>query len=122
VAHRGADLLDAALADHPTLDVDELRIDGGMSRNPTFVTSLATAIGRPVAVSPVTEATTLGAAFLAGLAVGTWTGLDDVAAAWRPRVVVEPDPSVERGDARARWAEAVTRSTGWIPALSALDF
>jgi glycerol kinase len=86
------------------------------------VTSLATAIGRPVAVSPVTEATTLGAAFLAGLAVGTWTGLDDVAAAWRPRVVVEPDPSVERGDVRARWAEAVTRSTGWIPALSALDF
>jgi len=122
VAHRGADLLDAALADHPTLEVDELRIDGGMSRNPTFVAALATAIGRPVAVSPVTEATTLGAAFLAGLAVGTWAGLDDVAAAWRPQAVIEPDPAVERADIRARWAEAVTRSTGWIPALSALDF
>jgi len=122
VAHRGADLLDAALADHPSLDVDELRIDGGMSRNPTFVAALATAIGRPVAVSPVTEATTLGAAFLAGLAVGTWASLDDVAAAWRPQAVIEPDPGVERSEIRARWAEAVTRSTGWIPALSALDF
>ncbi|MBU3689934.1 MAG: glycerol kinase [Acidimicrobiales bacterium mtb01] len=122
VAHRGADLLEAAVADHPTLDVDELRIDGGMSRNPTFVAALATAIGRPVAVSPVAEATTLGAAFLAGLAVDTWNGLDDVAAAWRPQAVIEPDPAVDRADIRARWAEAVTRSTGWIPALSALDF
>ena len=122
VAHRGADLLEAAEADHPDLVVDELRIDGGMSRNPTFVAALATAIGRPVAVSPVSEATTLGAAFLAGLAVGTWSGLDDIAAAWRPSSRVEPAAGVDRDSLRARWAEAVTRSTGWIPALSTLDF
>lgn len=122
VAHRGADLMEAALADHPDLTVDEIRIDGGMSRNPTFVTALATATGRPIGVSPVTEATTLGAAFLAGLSTGIWRDLDDIAAQWRPRSVVEPDPAVDRATWRAEWAEAVTRVEGWIPDLSALDF
>ena len=43
-----------------------------MSANPTFVGALADAVGRPVEVSPVTEATTLGAAYLAGMALGMW--------------------------------------------------
>lgn len=122
VAHRGADLLEATLADHPSLRVDELRIDGGMSRNRTFVRALADATGRPIGVSRVTEATTLGAAFLAGLATGTWSHLDDVRAAWRPAEIVEPGADADRATTRARWAEAVTRVEGWIPDLSALDF
>ena len=61
-----------------------------MTDNPTFVQALADATQRPVEVSPVKEATTLGAAFLAGLAVGTWSGWDDIAATWRPRRTVEP--------------------------------
>ena len=56
-----------------------------MSANPTFVQALADATQRPVEVSPVTEATTLGAGFLAGLAIGTWGGIDDIAAALAPR-------------------------------------
>ena len=64
------------------------------------------------------EATTLGAAFLAGLAVGTWGGWDDVAAAWSPAAVVEPTRAVDRD----RWREARSRATAWIPELSALDF
>ncbi len=59
----------------PASRIDALRIDGGMSRNPTFVQALADATQRPVEVSPVVEATTLGAAFLAGLAIGTWSDL-----------------------------------------------
>ena len=51
-----------------------------MSRNATFVQALADATQRPVEVSPVVEATTVGAAFLAGLAVGMWGGWDDIAA------------------------------------------
>ena len=74
VAQRGADLVEAAEADAATT-IPTLRVDGGMSDNPTFVQALADATQRPVEVSPVTEATTLGAAFLAGLAVGTWAGL-----------------------------------------------
>lgn len=118
VAHRGADLVEAAEADGAAR-IESLRVDGGMSTNPTFVQALADAAGRPVEVSPVTEATTLGAAFLAGLAIGTWSSLDDVAATWRPARSVEPSGAPS---ARDRWREAVERASGWVPELSALDF
>ena len=117
VAQRGADLLEAAEADSG-LKVPALRVDGGMSENPTFIQALADATQRPVEVSPVTEATTLGAAFLAGLAIGTWSDLDDIAATWRPARAVEPAATPDR----ERWADAVRRAREWIPDLSALDF
>ena len=117
VAHRGADLVAAAEAD-TGYRIATLRIDGGMSDNPTFVQALANASGKPVEVSPHTEATTVGAAYLAGLAVGVWGSLDDIAAAWAPRVKVEPTAQLDRD----QWASAVGRSRGWIPDLSALDF
>ena len=89
-----------------------------MSRNPTFVQALADATQRPVEVSPVLEATTLGAAFLAGLA-----------AAPGPTRPTWPPPGRP-----ARWWSRWHRSTGtagprrrrraggWFPDLSALDF
>jgi len=117
VAHRGADLLEAAQRD-AGLQVSALRVDGGMSQNPTFVQALANATGTPVEVSQHTEATTLGAAFLAGLATGEWASLDDIGAAWHPRATVEPTGRLDR----AQWAEAVDRARRWIPDLSALDF
>jgi glycerol kinase len=117
VAHRGADLLEAAEVD-AGLAIGSLRVDGGMSANPTFVQALADAAQRPVEVAPVTEATTLGAAYLAGLAVGTWSGWDDIAAAWSPKEVVEPKRALDRD----RWADAVGRAKAWIPELSTLDF
>ena len=117
VAHRGADLVAAAEA-HTGHTVPSLRIDGGMSENPTFVQALANATGKPVEVSRHTEATTVGAAYLAGLAVGVWGGFDDIADAWSPRTVVEPSGQLDRG----QWSRAVERSRGWIPDLSALDF
>jgi glycerol kinase len=117
VAHRGADLLEAAELD-TGITVPTLRIDGGMSQNPTFVQALANATGRTVEVSSHTEATTLGAAYLAGLAVGVWGSFDDIADAWSPGAVVEPSTQLDR----AQWKEAVERSRGWIPDLSALDF
>ena len=122
IAHRGADLLESVEADHPDIHVDSLRVDGGMSRNPTFVQALADACGRPVEVSPVTEATTLGAAFMSGLASGVWGSLDEVEAAWSPLVTVHPDDRTDRALARATWDRAVTRAAGWIPDLSSLDF
>jgi glycerol kinase len=117
VAHRGADLLDAAEADG-ACTIPTLRVDGGMSANAVFVQGLADACQRPIEVSPVLEATTLGAAFLAGMAVEIWAGEDDVAATWSPRTTVEP----ARATDRARWREACERARAWIPELSALDF
>jgi glycerol kinase len=117
VAHRGADLLEAAETDSGR-PIETLRIDGGMSANSVFVQALANACGRPVEISPVLEATTLGAAYLAGMAVGIWADEDEVAEAWAPRAVVSPTDQPDRD----RWKEAVRRAQGWIPGLSSLQF
>jgi glycerol kinase len=117
VAHRGADLVEAAESD-AAIRIERLRVDGGMSANRTFVQALADATGRPVEVSPVLEATTLGAAFLAGLAVGTWSSFEDIAATWRPKEVID----AKRRPDRDRWRRAVERARAWLPDLSALDF
>ncbi|HAM02621.1 MAG TPA: glycerol kinase [Acidimicrobiaceae bacterium] len=122
VAHRGADLLEAAETD-TGLSVPSVRVDGGMSANTVFVQALADACGRPVEVSPVTEATTLGAAYLAGLALGAYADEDEIAAAWRPARVVEPKLSERvRRERRERWLDARERSLRTVPELSALDF
>jgi glycerol kinase len=122
VAHRGADLLEAAESDSG-LPIRSLRIDGGMSANPVFTQALANACGRPIEIAPVLEATTLGAAYLAGMAVGTWADEEDVAAAWSPRLVVHPTTTTdEHRSARVRWLDARSRAEGTIPELSALDF
>ena len=117
VAHRGADMVAAAEAD-TGLSIPTLRVDGGMSQNPTFVQALADATGKPVEVSPIVESTTLGAAFLAGVATGTWESLADTAAAFTPAARVEPAGRLDR----TVWAAALERAGGWIPELSALDF
>jgi glycerol kinase len=125
VAHRGADLVAAAEADTglSLSSSGALRVDGGMTANEVFVQALADACGRPVEVSPVVEATTLGAAFLAGLASGTWSSWSDVAATWAPRVAVEPSLSASAvASRRDRWLAARARAEQWIPELSSLDF
>lgn len=117
VAQRGADLVDAAEIETGAT-IPTLRVDGGMSANPTFTQALADATQRTVEISPVLEATALGAAFLAGLAVGTWSNWDDIAATWKPVHTVEPN-----GDAhRERWAVAIERASGWHGDLSNFDF
>jgi glycerol kinase len=117
VAHRGADLVEAAETDGHVA-IESLRVDGGMTANAVFVQTLADAATRPVEVSPVLEATTLGAAYLAGMAVGVWADEDEVAESWTPRAVVEPSRRVDR----QRWRAAVERAKQAVPELSSLDF
>jgi glycerol kinase len=117
IAQRGADLVDAAVTDG-AIEIPALRVDGGMSANPTFLQAVADAAQRPVEVSPVTEATTVGAAYAAGIAVGTWSGLDEVASLWAPRATVEPARVLDR----ERWADTVRRAAAWHPDLSSIDF
>ncbi len=116
IALRGADLVEAAEADGG-IEIPVLRVDGGMSENPTFVQALADATQRPVELSPVRDATTLGAAFLAALEVGSLAGEADIAAVWRPRAVVHPAGALDR----ERWKDAIRRAGGWLADLSALD-
>ncbi|MGQ0743622.1 MAG: FGGY family carbohydrate kinase [Acidimicrobiales bacterium] len=117
VAHRGADLVEAAEAD-AGVSLDVLRVDGGMTANRVFVQALADATQRPVELGPVAEATTLGAAFLAGMAVGTWADEEELAGTWKPTQTIHP----QRRPNRDRWRQACDRAKGWMPELSAVRF
>ena len=117
IAHRGADMLEAVVAD-TGLSVSSLRVDGGMSQNQTFTQSLANATGLNIEISPVAEATTLGSAFLAGIAVDTWTSIEQATSTAKPAKIVNPTEKLDR----AQWHEAIDRSHGWIASLSSLDF
>ncbi|MDE0216364.1 MAG: FGGY-family carbohydrate kinase [bacterium] len=113
VAHRAADLLEAAEADSGHR-IERIRVDGGMSQNPVFNQILADTLGRTVELCPVPEGTALGAAVLAGRALGQWSSWQEVADSWSPRAVVEPQGTADRD----RWHEAVQRAARWHPELS----
>jgi glycerol kinase len=117
IAHRGADLVDAMQTDAAKI-VRALRVDGGMSQNGLFVQAVANATQLSVEVSPVVEATALGAGLLAGLATGTWGSFEEIAATWAPVRTVEPNGKLDRD----RWRQALARSEEWLPDLSALTF
>ncbi|HTX64078.1 MAG TPA: FGGY-family carbohydrate kinase, partial [Acidimicrobiales bacterium] len=122
VAHRGADLLEAAEADSGTT-VATLRVDGGMSANRVFVQTLADACLRPVELSGELEATTLGAGLLACVAIGALPGTDVIADSYRPRAVVEPRLAGAAHRAlRTRWLEARERAARTVPELSGIEF
>jgi glycerol kinase len=122
VAHRGADLLEASEADSG-YPIGSLRIDGGMSDNGVFVQALADATGRPIEISPVPEATTLGAGLLAGLAIGTYSSTDELATTFVPRRTAEPQvDDATRAARRERWLLARAKAEATIPELSGLSF
>lgn len=122
VAHRCADLLEASEQDS-SLRSDTLRIDGGMSSNSLLVDAIANYTGRPVEVSPVLEATTLGAGFLAGIAAGIWRDETDAAAAFIPSRRAEPSIGDDaRSRLRERWIEARSRAEKTIVELSGITF
>jgi len=122
VAHRGADLVQASETDSG-IPIASLRIDGGMSDNDVFVTALADAIGRPIEISPILEATTLGAGLLAGLAIGNYGSEDDLAETFSPRRIIEPrTDDATRAHARERWLMARSKAEATIPELSGISF
>ncbi len=113
IAYQVADLLDAMHAD-TKIPLTELRVDGGAATNDTLMQFQADLLGVPVVRPAVTETTALGAAYLAGLAVGFWSSPDDVAGQWR--VERRFDPAMPRSTAdalRTRWSEAVGRAKNW---------
>ena len=122
VAHRGADLLQASESDSG-YPIESLRVDGGMSDNGVFVQALADATGRPIEVSPVLAATTLGAGLLAGLAIGNYTSTDELATTFVPRRTAEPRlDETARSAQRERWLLARAKAEATIPELSGLSF
>jgi glycerol kinase len=92
----------------------ELRVDGGATANDLLMQFQADLLGVPVVRPKVTETTALGAAYLAGLAVGFWSSTDEVAANWQVDRRFEPAMARDAAAARLRqWERAVTRSRDW---------
>ena len=93
--------------------LSELKADGGATVNSWLMQFQADALGVAVVVPEIAETTALGAAYLAGIAVGEWDAAE-VAGMWRERATYEPRISAdERESLLARWHEAVERSRGW---------
>jgi glycerol kinase len=116
IAYQVDDLLDAVSRDSG-ITLGELRVDGGAAGNDALLQFQADLLGVAVVRPAVTETTALGAAYLAGLAVGFWASPAEIAGQWR--VDRRFEPAMARADAdrlRERWREAVSRSRGWIPA------
>jgi glycerol kinase len=115
IAFQSADLADAMQSDSGVA-LTELRVDGGASRNDLLMQFQADVLGVPVVRPKVTETTALGAAYLAGLAVGFWKSPEEIASQWA--VERRFEPQMAPADARAlrdRWAEALGRAKGWEP-------
>jgi len=113
IAFQSAELLHAMQRDAASA-LTELRVDGGASRNNLLLQFQSDLIDVPVVRSEVTETTALGAACLAGLAVGFWSGLDEIAAQWREQHRFEPAMTQATRDALlGDWARAVERSRAW---------
>ena len=113
IAYQVADLLDCMRAD-AGIPLQELRVDGGASANTALMQFQADLLGVPVMRPAVTETTALGAAYLAGLAVGFWPSVDAIAHQWRVERRFEPSmPRTEVDALRERWQAAVGRSTAW---------
>ncbi|MEP7244101.1 MAG: glycerol kinase GlpK [Gammaproteobacteria bacterium] len=112
IAFQSAELL--AAMQHDARPLIELRVDGGATANNLLMQFQADLLGVPVVRPRITETTALGAAYLAGLGIGFWSSLDELASNWQVERRFEPHLSRDEATVRMqRWSAAVGRSRGW---------
>jgi glycerol kinase len=114
IAFQTREVLDAVNADSG-VPLTELKVDGGATANNLLLQFQADILDVPVVRPVVAETTALGAAYAAGLAVGFWSGLDDLRANWQEDARWEPnmDPA-ERERLLRNWKKAVTKTLDWV--------
>lgn len=113
IALQSADLVAAMVADSG-VPLAELRVDGGAASNDLLMQLQADLLGVPVVRPRVTETTALGAAYLAGIGIGLWSGREEVSRHWQLGRSFEPSiGDVERAAKIARWHEAVDVARRW---------
>ena len=113
MAFQSRDVLEAMQRDSG-IQLSELRVDGGASRNSLLMQIQADLMGVPVVRPQVTETTALGAAYLAGLATGFWASQDEIAGNWKAEARIEPRRSlVEVAPLIKQWDRAVKAAKGW---------
>ena len=113
MAYQTRDVLEV-MQEEANLALTTLKVDGGAAANAMLLQFQADLLGVPVRRPVVGETTALGAAYLAGLAVGYWDGLDDVRRNWAlDREFAPQRPRAEVDHLYAGWKKAVSRSLGW---------
>jgi glycerol kinase len=113
IAYQSADVLGAMESD-AGMKLKELRVDGGATRNDTLMQFQANLLGVPVVRPKIHETTALGAAYLAGLAVGFWRNTDELRSQWQAERVFEPEMDRARTEALlADWRKALERAKDW---------
>jgi glycerol kinase len=96
------------------IKLEELRVDGGASVNDLLMQMQADLLGVPIVRPKILETTALGAAYLAGLAVGFWADRQDIEAHWEADRLFEPEISRDQAETEINiWHRAVERSRGW---------
>ena len=113
-AFQTREVLDAVNAD-AGVDLTELKVDGGMVKNETLMQFQADILGVPVIRPQVAETTALGAAYVAGLAVGYWSSREELRGKWaEDKRFVPGMPAETSAKLLAQWKKAVTRTFDWV--------
>ncbi len=113
IAYQVADVLRAMEADSG-IEVKELRVDGAAAANDLLMQFQSDLLQAPVLRPKVVETTALGAAYLAGLAVGFWGSVDEIRGQWAVDRRFEPKMTPDRVKAlQAGWNKALARAGGW---------
>jgi len=114
ICYQTRDVVDAMAAD-AGMRLDVLRVDGGVTANSLCMQLQADILGVPVSRPATAETTALGAAYAAGLAVGFWSGPDELRANWHEDRRWEPTWDEDRrAGGYAGWRKAVDRTLGWV--------
>jgi glycerol kinase len=114
VAYQSRAVMEAMVADSG-VDVHELKVDGGMSSNDLLMQFQADQLGVEVIRPKVRETTALGAAYAAGLAVGFWSGIDELTENWQEDTRWKPVmPADERARLYRQWNKAVSKALDWV--------
>lgn len=113
-AYQTRDVVEAMQSDAGTA-ITELRVDGGMTANGLLMQFQADQLGIDVIRPTIIETTALGAAYAAGIAVGFWSGIEDVTANWAEDARWTPTTDRAEADRLHRnWGKAVERTLGWV--------
>jgi len=114
IAYQSAEVLKSITKD-ARIEMKELRIDGGASANNFLCQFQADLLGLKVTRPRILETTALGAAFLAGLAVGVWRDMEQISNLWQEDNSYIPEITREEAEKKMEaWSRAVERSRGWV--------
>ncbi len=113
IAYQTMDVINAMILD-AGVGLKELRVDGGASRNNLLMQFQSNVLGQPVIRPKTTETTALGAAYLAGLAVGFWENIEEVQKQWEVDTRFEADKTIDMHLAKKKWSNAIYRSQNWV--------